>query len=113
MIEGTKRPVELCGFRQFSAKLIDPAQYLQADYSGGVGTAWTVPGGGAVSQAKTMIGTRHFPAWAKTLVEIGAKAVDHGRSVTFGMADVAMTPGCLRRCSGIVSSHDRHYGIDP
>ncbi len=27
-----------------------------------------VSSSGAVSQAKTMIGTRHFPAWAKTLV---------------------------------------------
>ena len=35
------------------------------------------------------------------LVKIGAKVVWHGRCVTFQMAEVAMTLGCLRRCSGI------------
>ena len=47
------------------------------------------------------------------LVKIGAMVVSHGRCVTFQMAEVAMTLGCLRRCSGIDWSHDRHHGIDP
>ena len=35
------------------------------------------------------------------MVKIGAMVVSHGRCVTFQMAEVAMTPDCLRRCSGI------------
>ncbi len=35
------------------------------------------------------------------MVKIGAMVVSHGWCVTFQMAEVAMTLGCLRRCSGI------------
>ncbi len=35
------------------------------------------------------------------MVKIGAMVVSHGQCVTFQMVEVAMTLGCLRRCSGI------------
>ena len=60
-----------------------------------------------------VVGLASITTLGETLAEIGAKVVGHGRFVTFEMADVAMTLGCLRRCSEIVSSHDRHYSIDP
>ncbi len=47
------------------------------------------------------------------MVKIGAMVVSHGRCVTFQMAEVTMTLGCLRPWGGIDWSPARHHGLDP
>jgi hypothetical protein len=48
-----------------------------------------------------VVGLVSITTLGEKLVKIGAMVVSHGRCVTFQMAEVAMTLGCLRRCSGI------------